>query len=64
MEQLTTSFCRVKKLTLSKVQHTDSSFESVINFIDASSYIKDVDLSWSSVRPQLMLKLLKLIETN
>ncbi len=46
------------------VNHTDYSFDRVIAFVQESESLKDLDLSWSSVRPVQMLKLLKVIEQN
>ena len=55
---------RLKKFTLINVQHSDRSFERITDFIRESEHLQEVDLSWSMVRPQQMLKLLKVIEGN
>ena len=55
---------RVKKLALVNLQHSERSFDSVIEFVHRSSYLKELDLSWSNVRPVIMLRLLKEISEN
>ena len=55
---------RVRKLSLVNLQHTERSFDSVANYVDQSQYLKDLDLSWSNVRPVIMLRLLKKISQN
>ena len=55
---------RVKKLALVNLQHSERSFDSVIEFVNRSSYLKELDLSWSNVRPVIMLRLLKEISEN
>ena len=55
---------RVKKLALVSLLHTDRSFESVIEFVRGSFYLRELDISWSNVRPSIMLPLLKEISTN
>jgi len=55
---------RIRKVTLCKVHHSDASFESVIDFIDRASYLKEIDVSWSGVRPPLMLKLMEQLRYN
>ena len=55
---------RIKKFALVNVQHTESSFDKVIEFVDEGFYLKDLDLSWSSVKPSQTIKLLKLFKDN
>ena len=55
---------RVKKLSLVNLQHSDKSFESVIEFVHYSCFLKELDLSWSNVRPAMMLRLLKEVSVN
>jgi len=62
MEHLVRS--RVRKLSLVKLQHTDRSFDSVVSYMQRNPHLKEIDLSWSSVRPALMLRLLKEISQN
>ena len=35
-----------------------------MEFVEDSTFLKELDLSWSGVRPQNMLKLLQVIEQN
>lgn len=64
MDHLMMPQTRLKKLTLSNVQHSDKSFEKVVDYVTQSGQLKDLDLSWSSIRPQLMIKLLREIREN
>lgn len=55
---------KIKKFALVNVLHSDRSFENLVAFIEYSTYLKELDVSWQGVRPQSMLKLLKAIEQN
>ena len=55
---------RIKKLALVNLQHNERSFDAVVEFVKMSSYLKELDLSWSNVRPAIMLRLLKEISQN
>lgn len=55
---------RLKKFTLVNVHHSDRSFESLVEFVEESGHLKELDLGWQSVKPRMMLKLLKVIEQN
>ena len=62
MEALVTHNNKLKKFTLVNVHHSDRSFDKLVEFVEDSCYLKELDLSWSGVRPHTMLKLLKVIE--
>lgn len=49
---------RIRKLALVNLHHTERSFDSVVRFLQLSCYLKDLDLSWSNVRPAIMVRLL------
>ena len=55
---------RLRKFALVNVQHSDRSFEKLIEFVSTSSNLQELDLSWQIVRPNQMLKLLKVIEQD
>lgn len=61
IDALIESKSEIKKFTLVDVHHSDRSFEKVTLFVQEALLLKELDLSWSSVRPQSMLKLLKVI---
>ena len=46
---MATSF--LKKFALVNSNHSERSFDKVIQFVRKSPYLRDLDLSWSSVRP-------------
>ena len=62
MDSLIENRARLRKLTLVNAHHSDHSFEKVIDYVKESVLLKDLDLSWSGVRPAQMLKLLKVIQ--
>lgn len=62
MENLSES--KLKKFALVNVHHSDSSFDKVVEYVHESLYLRDLNLTWSNVRPALMLRLLKEIQTN
>lgn len=64
MDGLIDNHARLKKLTLVNAHHTERSFEKIIQFINDTALLKELDLSWSGVRPPLMLKLLQVIQHN
>ena len=64
MDGLIDNHARLKKLTLVNAHHTERSFEKIVEFISGSPLLKELDLSWSGVRPSLMLKLLQAISVN
>ena len=55
---------RVKKLALVNLQHSEKSFEKLAIVVKQSIYLRELDISWSNVRPPLMLKLLKELSEN
>lgn len=55
---------RVKKFALVNVQHSDRSFERLVELVKESLHVRDLDISWSNVRPQLMLRLLTELPEN
>ena len=56
---------RIKKFTLVDVQHSDKSFRRLTDYVAAaSSVLEELDVSWSMVRPQQMLTLLQVLESN
>ena len=64
MDGLIDNNARLKKLTLTNANHSDRSFEKVILFLQESVLLENLDLSWSGVRPSLMLKLLQVVFNN
>ena len=65
MDALIESNSKLKKFALVGCHHSDYSFERVINYLDGGAdhggYLKELDLSWSSVVPRVMLGLLKVV---
>ena len=55
---------KLKKFTLVKANHSDRSFEKLVEYVETSSMLEYLDVSWSGVRPQMMIKLLKVIHEN
>ena len=49
---------RVKKLALVNMSHSEHSFLMLTDFFKTNQNLKEVDISWSNVTPQLMLKFL------
>jgi len=64
MDGLIDNNARLKKLTLTNANHSDRSFEKVILYLQESVLLENLDLSWSGVRPSLMLKLLQVVFNN
>ena len=64
MDGLIENHARLKKLTLVNAHHSERSFEKVVEFLSGSVLLKELDLSWSGVRPSLMHKLLQSISNN
>ena len=54
----------LSKFTLVNVHHTEKSFDSLVEYVHRSRHLRELDLSWQSVKPSLMLKLLKVIRGN
>ena len=46
---------RVKKLALVNMSHSEHSFLMLKDFFKTNQNLKEVDISWSNVTPQLML---------
>ena len=66
MDTLIENNSKLKKFALVGVHHSDYSFERVINYLDGApkfgtASLKELDLSWSSVVPRVMLRLLKVV---
>ena len=55
---------KIRKFALVNVHHTEKSFDKLCFFLQTSARLENLDISWSSVRPPLMLKLLKIVQTN
>ena len=41
----------LRKLALVKIMHSEKSFDSLIELVQSNMHLKELDLSWSSVRP-------------
>lgn len=54
----------MRKLAIVRCSHSERSFDKLISYVANSVLLEELDLSWSGVRPQLMIKLLRVIEHN
>lgn len=55
---------QISKLALVNCQQSDKSFEILLNFIKSSRHLKELDLSWCTVRQNTFIKLLYIIKEN
>ena len=51
MDSLIENRSRLKKLVLVNASHTERSIDKIKDFIEDSPMLKELDLSWSGVRP-------------
>ena len=63
MDQLLRS-SRLKKLNLVKLQHSERSFEKLGEYVTISPWLRELDVSWSGVRPIIMLRFLQVLKVN
>ena len=61
MDTLIENNSKLKKFALVNCHHSDYSFERVIQYLADDGHLKELDLSWSSVVPRVMFKLLKVV---
>ena len=54
----------LRKVALVKIMHSERSFDKVIEFVKNSGHLKELDLSWSSVRPSIIIKLLEVLRED
>ena len=64
MDSLIENRAHLRKFALVRSNHSERSFEKIVQFMDDNSLMEELDLSWSGVRPHQMLKLLKVVEQN
>ena len=55
---------KIKRFSLTQVHHSDNSFDKLIEYVETSTTLQELDISWSMVRPQIMMKLLRVIRQN
>ena len=56
--------CQVRKLTLVNCELSEKTFETLVSFVNTSSYLYELDLSWCPVRHSTFIKILPVIKTN
>jgi hypothetical protein len=54
----------ISKLALVNCQQSEKSFELIIKYVQDSRFLKDLDLSWCTVRHACIIKLLNVIKQN
>ena len=55
---------QLKTLALVNVPHNELTFDKLIEYVQNSEFLEDLDVSWSAVRPQVMLRLMRVIREN
>ena len=55
---------QLRALSLVNIHHSPESFELVIRFINDNEFIKELDVSWSIVKPSLWLNFIEAVGQN
>lgn len=55
---------QLRALSLVNVYHSPESFELVVQYLRESESLKELDLSWSIVKPSFWMSLLEVVQTN
>ena len=63
MDQLIRS-SRLRKLNLVKLQHSERSLEKLGEYVTDSPWLRELDISWSGVRPIIMIRFLQVLKVN
>ena len=56
--------CQIRSFALVKVHHSDSSFEKLCEYVRSSNRLRDLNVSWQSLRPAVFAQLLEVIKQN
>ena len=64
MDLLISSESHLRTLALVNAPQTEKSFAKTVKYLEESGYVRDLDLSWSSIRPALWPKLLEAISDH
>ena len=56
--------CQIRKFALVNVHHSESSFEKLCEFVETSLRLRDLNVSWQSLRPAVFVKLLQVIKDD
>ena len=62
MECLYQSNCQLRSLALVNAYQTESSMNSVVNFIEQSAFINSLDLSWTQTTANVWHKLIEAVK--
>ena len=49
---------QLKTLAIVNAHQSEKSFAQLVSFVEESDYLEDLDISWSMLRPQIILTLL------
>ena len=67
IEQLMTTIMKqsqLRKLALVNILHSDGPFLMVVEYLQQSHHLQELDVSWSTVRPQTTKKLIEALKDN
>ena len=56
--------CEIRNFALVKVHHSESSFEKLCEFVRTTHRLRDLNVSWQSLRPATFAQLLEVIKDN
>ena len=55
---------QIKVFSLVNSGQNERSFDKICQFVEESEYLRELDLSYAMTRPQIMIKLLRVIKKN
>ena len=56
--------CQIRNFALVKVHHSESSFEKLCEYVRTSFRLRDLNVSWQSLRPAVFVQLLEVVKEN
>ena len=56
--------CEIRKFALVNVHHSEASFDKLCEYVQTSWRLRDLNVSWQSLRPTVFAKLLNVIQEN